>query len=84
MENPEVNQKRKGTIACKECCIVSEPKYQYEKDKVSGDFIYSWGSITLCDECMAQDWIFDPKEMVDVLNKDTLFTVGIESPFKEL
>lgn len=81
-----MNNIRKGTIACKECCVVSDPKYQYEKvtDGINeGQYVYSWGTITLCDECMAQSWITDPAEIVDALNKDPAFKVGIESPYKE-
>ena len=83
-DTPEIDQKRKGVIACKECCVVSDPKYQYEKVAEGinkGQYVYSWGTITLCDECMAQGWTDDPAEIVKALNDDPNFSVGIKSPY---
>lgn len=78
----ETNQKRKGLIACKECCRVEDPKYQYEKNN-QDNFIYSYDSITLCDECMAKGWTDNPEEIIDAFNKDPNFTVGIKSPYEK-
>lgn len=47
-QTPEENR-RKGLIACKECCRVEDPQYQYIKNE-SGSFMYSHDTITLCDE----------------------------------
>jgi len=81
METPNIDQRRKGLIACKECCRVEEPKYQYEKNN-HGEFMYSHDTITLCDECMAKGWTSDPNEIIDAFNKDSGFSIGTESPYK--
>lgn len=68
-------------IKCTECGVVSIPKFQMEKNE-KGNFVYSDGCLTLCDACMSKGWTSDPKEMIDALNKDPLFQLGIKSPYK--
>lgn len=81
MEQTLEENRRKGIIACKECCRVEDPQYQYIKNE-SGSFMYSHDTITLCDECMTKGWTSDPNEIVDAFNKDGGFILGVESPYK--
>lgn len=80
MDTPTTNQRRKGLIACKECCRVEDPKYQYEKNN-QDQYMYSYDAITLCDECMAKGWTSDPMEILEAIIKDPRFNLGIESPY---
>ncbi len=72
--------KRPKEVTCNECNIVSTPKYQLEKRK-DGEFIYSDGSITLCNKCMSKGWTDNPQEIIDAFQKDPTFKLGVKSPY---
>lgn len=54
---------------CKKCEKVIEEDYQ----KVG---------IENCHECDKENWITDPKEIIDTLNKDSSFKIGYKSPYQ--
>lgn len=72
-------------IKCTECGVISTPKYQLERNEIGEkNYIYSDGSLTLCDKCMEKGWISDPTEIVDALNKDPAFQIGYKSPIQQI
>jgi hypothetical protein len=77
----ELKIKRPIEVKCTDCGKVSVPEFQMEKND-GGNFIYSDGCITLCDECMKKGWTCDPDEMIKALNDDPLFQVGYQSPIQ--
>jgi len=82
-ETPTMEYKinRPIEITCEDCGKVSTPSFQMEKNQ-NGNFVYSDGCLTLCDECMKKGWTDDPTEIIDALNKDDGFKIGYPSPIQ--
>lgn len=66
-------------LTCKECQKPFEEYSVIEKGPMK-DAPYE--GIDICQDCMSLGWTDDPKEIIDSLNKDPLFSVGVESPYK--
>lgn len=79
--NGEYKIVRPIEIKCTDCGLVSIPKFQIEKG-ATGNYVYSDGCLTLCDECMSKGWTSDPKEIIDAFNKDPKFQIEYVSPIQ--
>lgn len=83
METPTMEYKinRPIEIKCTDCGFFSTPNFQMEKNE-NGNFVYSDGCLTLCDECMTKGWTDDPDEIIKGLNYDPNFQIGYPSPIQ--
>jgi hypothetical protein len=80
-------------LICKECGLEKEATYTEKPLVVPGmkePLVFGKGLDgkeyvpDLCDDCMSKGWTDDPNEIIDAFNKDPGFSIGIESPYKNL
>lgn len=80
--NGEYKINRPIEIKCTECGKISMPDFQLEKNE-NGDYLYSDGCLTLCDECMNKGWTSNPEEVSKAILEDPLLSkvVSHQSPY---